>query len=383
MSAPPGPASKSRLINDLEILRGFGLFVVILHHMQGSLISKVLFTEGPWPSYRGGGAVLDLFFAISGYIITRNLLPQLCEVGSRTVFWRNARYFWLNRIFRLIPAAWMWLFLILILCVFYNSSGVFGSLETNLRWTLAGIFNYANYLFVQYFGHAQAGASFVYWTLSLEEQFYIAFPLLIGLFGRRLHWFLIAVVAVQFFQTRGPYAMLFRTDAIAMGVLVGIWTQNGNWERMLAKLDIRMIRGALLILLFVLCYIGDLRQHQLPLQVGILALLSGAIVSLAIGKKDALNGDWWLPRTLMWAGRRSYSIYLCHIPVMYTMRETAYRLDWNMDNQVLLSIAACTCLIALVGNASSQWVEWPIRRRGMAYTAGLMARHKAAPAAAS
>ena len=82
MSAPPGPASKSRLINDLEILRGFGLFVVILHHMQGSLLSKVLFTEGPWPSYQGGGAVLDLFFAISGYIITRNLLPQLCEVGK-------------------------------------------------------------------------------------------------------------------------------------------------------------------------------------------------------------------------------------------------------------------------------------------------------------
>jgi len=382
MSTPPGPASKSRLINDLEILRGFGLCVVILHHMQGSLLSKVLFTEGPWPSYRGGGAVLDLFFAISGYIITRNLLPQLCEVGSRTVFWRNARYFWLNRVFRLIPVAWMWLFIILILCVFYNSSGVFGTLETNLRWTLAGIFNYANYLFVQYFGHAQAGASFVYWTLSLEEQFYIAFPLLIGLLGRRLQWFLIAVVAIQFFQTRGPYGMLFRTDAIAMGVLVGIWTQNGNWERMLATVDIRWIRGALLVLLFVLCFIGDLRQHQLPLQVGILALLSGAIVSLAIGEKDALHGDWWLPRMLMWAGRRSYSIYLCHIPVMYAMRETAHRLHWNMDNQVLLSIAVCTCLIALVGNASSQWVEWPIRRRGMAYTAGLMAKHKSVSAAA-
>ena len=102
-------------------------------------------------------------------------------------------------------------------------------------------------------------------------------------------------------------------------------------------------------------------------------------MSLAIGEKDALNGDWWLPRMLMWAGRRSYSIYLCHIPVMYTMRETAYRLDWNMDHQVLLSIGAGACLIALVGNASSQWVEWPIRRRGMAYAAGRMARHQSAP----
>ena len=101
------------------------------------------------------------------------------------------------------------------------------------------------------------------------------------------------------------------------------------------------------------------------------------------GEKDALTGRWWLPRMLLWAGRRSYSIYLCHIPVMYTMRETAYRLGWNMDHQVLLSIAACACLIALVGNASSQWVEWPIRRRGMAYTATLMARHKSTPATAS
>ena len=381
MSSPPGPAGKSRLINDLEMLRGFGLCVVIFHHLQGSLLSKSLFIDGPWPSYRGGGAVLDLFFCISGFIITRNLLPQLCEVGSRTVYWRNARYFWLNRIFRLIPAAWMWLLITLLLCIFYNESGVFASLETNIEWLLAGVFNYANYLFVQYFGRAQAAPSFVYWTLSLEEQFYIVFPLLIGLLGRRLQWFLIALVAVQFFQTRGAYGMLFRTDAIAMGALVGVWTRNGNWERWLATLDIRLIRGVLLVLLALLCYIGDLTQRELPLQVGILALLSGTIVSLAIGEQDALTGKWWLPRMLMWAGRRSYSIYLCHIPVMYTMRETTYRLGWNMDNQVLLSIAACACLIALVGNASSQLVEWPIRRRGMAYTAGLMQRQQAAAAA--
>ncbi len=378
MSAPPGLARKSRLINDLEVLRGFGLCVVIFHHLQGSLLSKTLFTEGPWPAYAGGGAVLDLFFCISGFVITRNLLPDLCEVGSRKIFWRNARFFWLNRIFRLIPAAWMWLLIILLLCIFYNDSGVFASLETNIQWTLAGMFNYANYLFVQYFGYAKPAASFVYWTLSLEEQFYILFPLIIGLLGRRLQWFLIAVVAVQFFQTRGAYGMLFRTDAIAMGALVGVWTRSGNWEALLAKVDIRLLRGALFGLLAMLCYIGDLTQKQLPLQVGILALLSGAIVSLAIGEKDALTGNWWLPRMLLWAGRRSYSIYLCHIPVMYAMRETAYRLDWNMDNHVLLSVATCACLIALIGNASSQLVEWPIRRRGMAFSAAMMQRQIAA-----
>ncbi|MEM1156113.1 MAG: acyltransferase family protein, partial [Pseudomonadota bacterium] len=105
MNSPPLPSGRSRLINDLEILRGFGLCVVILHHLQGSLLSKTLFTEGPWPSYRGGGAVLDLFFCISGFIITRNLLPQLVGASDSKIFWRNARYFWLNRIFRLIPAA--------------------------------------------------------------------------------------------------------------------------------------------------------------------------------------------------------------------------------------------------------------------------------------
>ena len=379
MSAPPGPASRTRLINDLEVLRGFGLCVIIFQHVQGNLLSKALFVDGPWPSYRGGGAVLDLFFCISGYIITRNLLPQLCEVGNRTLYWRNVRFFWLNRIFRLIPAAWMWLAIILLLCVCYNESGVFQSLETNLRWTLAGMFNYANWLFAQYFGHAKPAASFVYWTLSLEEQFYIAFPLLIGLLGRRLQWFLIALVAVQFFQVRGVYGMVFRTDAIAMGCLVGVWTRSGNWERMLASLDIRLIRGALLVLLAVLCYVGDLRQHQLPLQVGILALLSGATVSLAIGDKDALTGHWWLPRMLLWAGRRSYSIYLCHIPVMFAMRETAYRLGWNMDEHVPLSMLACAALIALAGNASSHWVEWPIRRRGLAYTQSLLHRRDAPP----
>ena len=56
-----------------------------------------------------------------------------------------------------------------------------------------------------------------------------------------------------------------------------------------------------------------------------------------------------------------------------------YRLGWNMDEHVPLSMLACAALIALAGNASSHWVEWPIRRRGLAYTQSLLHRRDAPP----
>src|SRR5476649_2292342 len=111
---------------------------------------------------------VDLFFAISGFVIARSLIPALQGCSTRQEYWQQTRNFWLRRAFRLLPSAWLWLALMLLACVFINRSGAFGTLQANLQATLAGVAQYANFRFADSFFHYEYGTSFVYWSLSLE-----------------------------------------------------------------------------------------------------------------------------------------------------------------------------------------------------------------------
>ena len=85
--------------------------------------------------------------------------------------------FWLRRMWRLWPSAWLWLGLPLLGLMFFNESRAFGTLAADF----AGIFNYVNIRFAQIFMREEIGVSFLYTSLSLEEQLYLLFPLLIVL----------------------------------------------------------------------------------------------------------------------------------------------------------------------------------------------------------
>jgi len=219
--------SGRRLISDIEVLRAVAVLGVILQHMHGNLFPKAALDASLSVFFRGGVGV-DLFFAISGFVIARSFLPKALHSSPEVRYRTIACRFWINRFFRLAPSAWLWLLIILVLCLTYNESGVFGTFETNAYWTLSGVLNFSNILFAQYFAVQEPGVSFVYWSLSLEEQFYLVFPLVVWLFKRRVSWFFAALALAQIFSQRGLYEMVFRTDAIAFGVLVACF-HSGKW----------------------------------------------------------------------------------------------------------------------------------------------------------
>lgn len=187
----------TKRIDDIEILRGFSVLLIAIHHARTNLFT--------WSSpgierlgvYFNGTFCVDLFFAISGYLIARELIPRLQgSVGSEMAF-RTTLAFWIRRAWRILPSAWLWLGLTLLAVVAFNESGAFGSFRTNLEATVAGVLQVANLRFAETFGREPYGVSFVYWTLSLEEQFYLTFPLIVMLTRRYLAHALIALVVVQ------------------------------------------------------------------------------------------------------------------------------------------------------------------------------------------
>ena len=131
--------SSSKRIMDIELLRGIAVLGVLFHHLQDSLFAAsvpllqriTLYTQ-PWWG-------VDLFFAISGFVIARSLIPALQGCSTRQEYWQETRNFWLRRAFRLLPSAWLWLALMLLACLFLNRSGAFGTLQANLQATLPAL----------------------------------------------------------------------------------------------------------------------------------------------------------------------------------------------------------------------------------------------------
>lgn len=170
MSAPAPAVARSRVSvrtprfrTDIQALRAVAIALVVLNHL--------------WPERLSGGYVgVDVFFVISGFLITGHLLAELDRTGRIRL-----APFYARRIRRLLPAALLVLAVTLIgvwLLLPYprwtdNAVQAISSALYVENWTLAG-------LSVDYSAHnAAASAVQHFWSLSVEEQFYLVWPLLL------------------------------------------------------------------------------------------------------------------------------------------------------------------------------------------------------------
>ncbi|WP_085579519.1 MULTISPECIES: acyltransferase [unclassified Pseudomonas] len=374
-----------RRILDIEVLRAIAVLGVLFHHLQGSLFTDpvpLLETIHAWAQPWWG---VDLFFAISGFVIARSLIPVLRGCEGRQAQWLQVRDFWLRRAFRLLPSAWLWLALMLLACVFLNRSGAFGTWQANVQATFAGVFQYANFRFADSFFHYEYGSSFVYWSLSLEEQFYLLFPLLILVCRKRLVWALLALVAVQLFTVRTPLLMVIRTDALALGVLLAMWSAQASWRRFEPRFLSRPWLGlpTLIAVAALLSFMATDRFTFAPYRIGSIAVLGAALVWIA-----SYNGNYLLPagrtqRLMAWIGSRSYGIYLIHIPAYQLVRELSWRLQAaglpDFGGHPVATLLAAAGLIALLSELNYRLIEMPMRNRGAALVRRLRTSPTAVP----
>lgn len=357
-------------ISDLDALRSIAFIFVLIAH-SGNLFPERLPKLEQFLEIAHGTFGVDLFFVISGYIITHNLLPQLLQAIEEKQARKVIYSFWIKRIFRLWPAAWFWLAIMLFAVYFFNESKAFGSIQANIDATIAGIFHFANYRFATVFGRSEYGVSFVYWSLSLEEQFYITLPLIILIFRKKTTWIVALIALVQLLTPRTSiFQVMFRTEAISIGILIAIW-QMSNHHSMdkLKKIIIKINKKLMFILLIIIfCILSMLSTPRLVMSsLGIIAITCGLVVTIA-----SFNNDTFIPyeplKTLFfWVGERTYSIYIVHIPAYFTVREIFFRLDPNISltpTIIAIYIFSAIILILSLAQISFKYIETPLRRRG-------------------
>ena len=331
----------------IDGLRAIAVLAVIANHYSKDFLP-------------GGYLGVDVFFVISGYVITASLSAR-----PRTNFGAFLLEFFRRRIKRLLPA--------LIVCVLLTSlfiSALDPAPRTSLITGISAVFGLSNlYLYqlsIDYFAPAAQSNAFTQtWSLGVEEQFYLLFPTLFWLTTKRsagssnstLVWVIFGLSLLSF----SFFAVLFQTQP----GLAYFFTPLRFWElgagciffaaqRMppLAWLGHHVRKmGPLPILLLLACF--WIPADQLVLASAAVVLLTGFLLADTDSHSLTRKGLSWGP--LRHIGLISYSLYLWHWTVFVVARWTV---GVNDTNIVWLLIA----MLALA-EISYRWVETPWRHR--------------------
>jgi len=366
---------------EIEYLRAIAIIFTLIHHAMDHIVIDRATTGSHFSGITFWGGV-DLFFAISGFVIMTKYRPML-ETKNQSQFqfktqWQLMKNFWLRRQFRILPGAIFWLVVYLFFTIYFNFQGSFGILSQNINDATSALFQYANFYGIKCWGHPKAmecGPNGIYWSLSLEEQFYFLLPLVIYFLKNRFFPFILSLGLVQFFWDRTPWSLgwAIRSDAILWGTFLA-YSLKSKFYKKLEPLFI--IRGGsflsfsfLCIFIFGMMYLPA-EKNNFAYSTGILALICSIMVWLSSYQKQYLF-IWtpaWLSKILVWIGTRSYSIYLVHIIVFRFTWELAFLIYPKMNplnfysSLMLLSISVPTMIF--VSDLSFKYIETPFRNYG-------------------
>lgn len=330
MTSEAGPSRKN---NDIEVLRAFAILYTIVLHLRVLLPADSAFLIPL--TYLDLSVGVDLFLVISGFVITSSLI----ESTRRTAASRRPLMFsfWIKRIFRLLPAAWTW---VIVACaiqlLIVGITDIPYSLRDISLSTAAAMGNvmniYTPYCIANAGGQQCLVDNFLghYWSLSLEEQFYLVFPFLFFFLSRKsLATLLIAAVLAQLLWQRPffTYAWYVKTDALCWGILLALLADKDFYRQhipVLFRLPY-LAQAAGLALLVLLPLIAASSQGIVtimkPYGVALVAMLCAAIVWLASYDRNVFSVGRLYQRTMLYIGSRSYSLYLSHLVVYLGTRD--------------------------------------------------------------
>jgi peptidoglycan/LPS O-acetylase OafA/YrhL len=363
----PEPVKRNqRYMPGLDGLRAIAVLAVIVFHLG--------FGWAP-----GGLLGVGIFFTLSGYLITDILLTQLSSRGKI-----QFGQFWLGRARRLLPA----LFVMLGIVIAWVT--VFGPSQPDQfrKAVVSAVFYVNNWEQilnnVSYFARfAPEGPLNHLWSLSVEEQFYIFWPILLLLGVKLVHerplpsgvrprlalvTIVMAIVstiemAVLFHPTLDPSRIYYGTDTRAAGLLFGcalamVWPSRRLSHRITPQAR-RTLDGLGVFGLFVMALlIWRTGQYSSFLYQGgfVLLALATVLVLMPLTHPACRLGKWLGIRPLRWVGVRSYGIYLWQTPVIVLTAPNA-----SAHSEGLVAKLAQVAAIFAVAALSWRFVEEPIR----------------------
>ncbi len=386
----PGGANISTVpyLPGLDGMRAIAVVAVMIYHANSTWL-------------KGGFIGVEVFFVISGYLITLLLIAEHEKSGAV-----DMKGFWVRRFRRLLPALFVMLLLLTIWTALFERDAL-GKLRGDV---IGGVAYVSNWYQIFIGAGYSAGNDFAplrhLWSLAVEEQFYLIWPVVmvallrkgsrkiadlsVYLFGAAV---LVAVV-VAFLHNSGPInanpanspaayweiggrfiskadALYLSTASRSTGLLLGasmamVWrpvaVMRGPLRNKGRALDGLAIIGfgILGVMSWKVGFIdsdGDNGADSWLFRGGFfVAGIATLLVIAAITHRDSLTSKLLSTPTMLWIGTRSYGLYLYHWPIYQIVRNTAGT-KLKFHEWVL-----CMVVTAIVTEVSYRYIETPIRR---------------------
>ena len=341
----------------LDGIRGLAALAVLLFHAGVAWLPA-------------GFLGVDVFFVVSGFLITALLISER-ERSSDS----DLAQFWMRRARRLLPV----LALVLIVTTVYAALMLGDTLGQHLHDVLMAAVYFTNWDLilrgVSYFEMFERPSQLRHlWSLAVEEQFYIVWPIVFVVVMRFLNlrwlWCIVAALAVMsliwmvvlFTPGTDPSRVYFGSDPRAFTILIGVavglvWKPwRFTWDRSVGiAMDIIAVLG--LAMIVVIMVIGR-HWSDWMYPWGLLGISAAAIVVVSfVVRPGSLVGRALEISPLRWMGQRSYSIYLWHWPVLL-----ALQWEFNFVPNTVAIVAVALVATFLLSEISYRLVEAPMRR---------------------
>ena len=338
----------------IDGLRSIAVLSVVLHHLSPKIIP-------------GGYIGVDIFFVISGYLIA-GIIKREIEDNSFTFLG-----FYERRVRRIFPA----LFSVLIFSTVLGFLFILPSdLSVTLRGLVGTLFFFSNFVFWKDFQEGYFGATddglipLVHtWSLSVEEQFYVIFPLFLFLmykikFNKKFivsilfFIFFISLFLSEYFVAKKPVATFFLTPFRIWELLAGVLLVFNIFP----DVKNRYFREILSLSAFIAIIYPCFFYSNLTIFPGFSALLPivGSAMLIHLGKKDETIIRSLLKfKIFVYIGLISYSLYLWHWPIIVFSKYFSSSISY-LDNAIVLFIISI-----IISSLSYLYIEQPFRgKRG-------------------
>lgn len=356
------PLQEHRYMSGLDGLRAFAVMAVVLYHLNID-----------WAP--GGLLGVGIFFVLSGYLITDILAGQ----------WeRHRRFdlvdFWIRRARRLLPAMFAMVILVVLWCLVVDHSrlpALAGDVPAALLYVSNWWFIFHKVSYFESFGPASPLGHL--WSLAVEEQFYLIWPLLLALglkfLPKRINlagWILslaaisALLMAVLYEPGSDPSRVYYGTDTRIFALLIGaslaiVWPS--------AKLKARVSNQARTVLdvvgvgtLFLLGWmIWHTNEYQPFLYRGgmvLIAIITALLIAVLAHPASRLAIVLGC-KPLRWLGKRSYGLYLWHFPVITLSTSQVSTTEPSIIKSIIQ-----VAVSLLLAELSWRYVEQPIRYNG-------------------
>ena len=388
VSQPRDVAAKSdRRVPGIDLLRGLCIIAVVLHHINlrihfrdssfGALIgpaaNRVLF----WSGYYG----VRVFFVISGFLIATWSLKR----------WGNFRQidlrkFYRMRFARIVPCLFGLLLLLAILDRFGVRYFTINPQHTSLGRALTAALTFHINWLEAHTGYLPAAWD-ILWSLSVEEVFYIFFPLLCVLLRKQA----LIILLLFSFVVIGPYARIHGfnelwadygylscMDGIALGCLAAMVTakMTATKIRLHDRSKLALAISGVALCLFIDVFRGTASRFKLYevgldvtiLQIGTALLLIALQLRFEekVGEMSATNAVrhrlWQSTGFLRWFGRNSYEVYLTHMLVVWPMVIVFLHYKWNINLAPAMFLLT-TALAGVAGYVVARFYSEPLNQK--------------------